>query len=126
MASVTLKGRGIKVAANALFEVQVALTGTFQPGCDAWGGSRFERPTNPPEPDAMEDIEIVHVHGLKRELSPPDIRGSHPWTDRLVDLLEGVDPKSEAYQKIIANIRAFLGDEAERELMAEVEWDAPE
>lgn len=121
MPSLTLTRRGIKVTAETTFEVQVNLSGVFVPGCEAWGGGRFERPTNPSEPDAMEDIEVTGVGGLKRELSPANIRGSHMWTYRVVDLLEGVDPKSAAYQQITANILKFLGDDAERELLSEVE-----
>lgn len=120
--SVILNARGIKVSAKAFFEVQVDLSGTFQPGYPATGPS-YSSGGDPAEPDAMEDVEIVRIGGLKRELSPPEIRGSHMWTDRFVDLLEGVDAKSEAYQKIIANVMKFLGNEAEQELLGEVEWE---
>jgi hypothetical protein len=120
MTRITIQRDDLKVECKAYLEVQVDLTGTFQPGCGAWGGGRGERPINPPEDPSIEDIEIVRLCGIRKVIAPLETRGSSFWDTKLIDLLEGVDPV--ACEKITSNILAFLGDEAERELLAEVEW----
>jgi hypothetical protein len=94
------------VSATTSFEIEVNLSGTFQPGCAAWGGGRFERPTNPPEDDSVEDVEVCGLVAL---------RFKGPSTN----LLAGVDLKNPEVRKLLDNIANFLGDEAAEILMLE-------
>lgn len=103
------------LTADYSVEIEVVLSGTFSPGCEAWGGGRFERPTNPPEPDRIEDIDVAGVFALKHVR----LKGVSTWNR--VDLLAGVDPKSEAYRQVVANLIAFIGeDDAAATLLGEV------
>jgi hypothetical protein len=120
MTRITIQRDDLKVECKAYLEVQVDLTGTFQPGCEAWGGGRFERPTNPPEDPSIEDIEIVRLCGIRKVIAPLETRGSSFWDTKLIDLLDGVDAVARA--KIKSNVLRFLGDEAARELLSEVDW----
>lgn len=114
---------GLDVSAHSIearhtVEMEFRLIGTFRPGCEAWGGSRFERPTNPPEPDSVEDIDIVEI-GTLTPILRPHPRGA-PICWRFDSILEGVDRKSEAYQRIVRNILALIEDDASQALLAEV------
>lgn len=121
MNKITMRGSGLKVEAKTYLEVQVDLAGTFQPGCAAWGGGRFERPTNPPEADSIEDVEILRLCGVQKVMAPIETRGSSFWDTKLVDLLDGVEASARA--KIMENVLRFLDGDAERELLAQVEWE---
>ena len=112
--------RRFKVTGDVTFEVQVDLAGVFVAGYPATGPT-YSCGGTPAEPDGIEDMEILAVNGLRQELSPPEIRGSHMWTQRPINLFEGVDMKSEAARKILDNILAFVGEDAARELINSIE-----
>lgn len=108
------------VSTNYTMEIELSLTGVFQPGCAAWGGSRFEPPTNPPESPCVEDLDIeditfaVWVPVKDRPQGSADERRY-----RDVSILKGVDRKSEAYRQIVANIIELIGEDAAQSLMSE-------
>lgn len=107
--------RNYQLTADYSIEVETVLSATFVPGCEAWGGGRFERPTNPPEPDSVEDIEVAGLFALKHVRR----NGTSTW-DR-VDLLANIDPNSDAYRQILANVIAFIGEDTAAEtLLGEV------
>ena len=58
---------------------------------------------------------------LTRVLAPEAERGSHRMVWKTTSILDGVDRKSAAYQQIVRNILALLGDEAYEALSGEVE-----
>lgn len=101
------------VSATHSFEIEVGLTGTYLPG---YAATHME----PGCDDAMEDIDIENIGGLTLVRPPVAERGSHNRIWKTVDLLEGVDRKSEAYKRIVQNLLAFIGDDAVSALMAEV------
>lgn len=109
----------MKVTAKTYIEVEIGVTGTFQRGYAA-AGPTYSSGGEPGEADGFEDIEIVRFGALKRELSPPEILGSHPFTHRFIDLLDGIDPKRAAYQQLLANVLKFCGEDAELALLGEV------
>jgi len=94
------------VTASTSIEIEVDLSGTFQPGCPAWGGGRFERPLNPPEDASVEDVEVCSLTAIR-------FRG--PSTN----LLAGVDIQNPEVRKLLDNIAIFLGEEAAELLMNE-------
>lgn len=110
-----LKTRSQAVHATTSFEIEVDLSGTFQPGCPAWGGGRFERPINPPEDASIEDVEVTGVNGLKRVWG---FASGLTW--KSIDLLAGVDRNNPEVRKLLDNIANFLGEEAAELLMNEV------
>jgi len=104
-----------EVTAQTGVEIDIQLSGRFVPGCAAYGGSRFEPPINPPEPDEIEDVSIDAL-----SVSVPTnltLDGVNKY--RVHDLLEGVDLKSPAVQRLLDNILNALGDEPEEALMRE-------
>jgi hypothetical protein len=110
------------VTAPLTFEIEISLTGTFSPGCAAWGGSRFEPPINPPEPASMEDMDITDIGIVRLAPAPERERVSHPrgiW--KTTSILDGVDRQSEAFRRIVQNILALQEDAATEALLAEIE-----
>lgn len=105
------------IKATDTFEVEVELTGTYQPG-------RRETPPSyahgglPAEPEMVEDVEAVSLSGLRLVRAPAKDRQSHDRVWERVDLLAGVD--KAAREKILANIADFLGESAQQQLLAEV------
>lgn len=105
------------IKATDTFEVEVELTGTYQPG----------RPETPPayahgglpaEPEMVEDVEAVSLSGLRLARAALKDRASHDRVWERVDLLAGVD--KAARDRIMANIVSFLGESAQQQLLAEV------
>lgn len=101
----------VAVTGKTSFEIEVGLTGTFSAGCAAWGGSKGERPINPPEPDSIEDIAIERLSAIRSRYEG----GRLAWTS--VNLCEGVDMNSPDVRKLLDNILDFIGDDAEVALL---------
>lgn len=120
MTKITMRGRGVKVSAETTFEVQVDLSGVFQPGYPEQGPT-YSCGGTPTEPDAMEDVEIVNLFAITKVMAPIETRGSSFWNTKLVDLLEGVD--DAAREVVKANVLKFLGAVADDALMREVEFE---
>lgn len=99
------------VHAKAYLEIEIALSGTFSKGYPERGPS-YASGGEPGEPDAMEDIEAVGLSAFRYD---PATRYNVP-----VSLMDGVDAKSPDVRKLLANVAAFLGDEAQDALLAEV------
>lgn len=102
------------LTAKYTFEIELDLSGTFSRG---YAGDRID----PPEPDRIEDVDIEDMGVITRVLAPESERGSHRMVWKTTSILDGVDRKSEAYQQIVRNILALLGDEAYEALSGEVE-----
>jgi hypothetical protein len=98
--------RSHTVTAEHTFDVEIGLSGTFCPGAPEQGPS-YASGGQPADPDEIADMEITSVSAL---LYVRNKDGVTRW-DR-VNLLEGVDPKSEAYERIMHNIMTFMGDNA--------------
>lgn len=90
--------RSPTVTAAHSLEIEVELSGTYcpyepttrdDPGCDA----------------GFADLDIEQIGGLKF------VRKGGISTWATVDLLAGVDRKSAAYQQIVANLLAFIGED---------------
>ena len=89
--------------ASHYFEIEVDLSGSYTPG---YRGDA----TCPPEDAWVQDVDVEGVFALRRTGGPLGSNDPPRW--ERVDLLQGVDPKSEAYQQIKANVLAFMGDDA--------------
>lgn len=103
--------------ATISFEIEISVSGSFIPGCEAWGGSRFERPINPPEPDRVEDVDIEDIGVIELVPAPTAERGSHPrgvW--KTTSLMDGVDRNCPGVRRLIQNILAMKQQEAEEAL----------
>lgn len=100
-------------------EITITLTGTFVPGRPAWGGSRFEPPINPPEPDAIEDLEVV---ALTIDVEDYDFTLRRRVT-RTVNLLDNIDFNTAATLQFLDNLRAALEPTVLEDMFAEVEHD---
>ena len=105
--------RGILRALDDVsFEIEVSLSGIYQPGYPETGPS-FACAGEPGEPPSIEDMEI---HGMLGLLT---LNGKNAD----VDLFKGVDVKNPEIQKFLANLLAFCGDDAETALIEEAsEW----
>lgn len=99
------------VTATHSFEIEIALSGTFQPGYPATGPS-YASGGDPAEPDQIEDVEVTDIGILER--APAERSG---YLAR--SILTGVDTKSEVYRKIVDNILAIVGEEAVEAMLAE-------
>lgn len=88
------------------FEIEVSLSGSYSPGCPAWGGSRFEPPINPPEDARIDDIDIEDIGVISASRKD----GRIVWTT--TSILKGVDRKSEAYRQIVSNLLEMIEAEA--------------
>ena len=89
--------------ASHYFEIEVDLSGSYTPG---YRGDA----TCPPEDAWVQDVDVEGVFALRYVRPTPGNGNALRW--QRFDLLQGVDPKSEAYQQIKANMLAFMGDEA--------------
>ena len=92
----------VGVSTNAEMEIDITFSGVFVPGCPAYGGSRFEPPINPPEPDDIEDLTIDRIEILVPV--PLKSRKEGEPTYRAVNIFEGVDTNSKDIQQLIENI----------------------
>lgn len=106
-----------KIKATDTFEVEVDLTGTYNPGFPETGPT-YDCGGTPAEPESMEDVEAVGLYGLRRVRAPLRDRPSHDHVWERVDLLAGVD--KAAREKILANIAEFIAESAQQQLLAEV------
>lgn len=115
--------RPAALEATTTFEVEVRLSGTFLRGYPATGPS-YASGGEPGEPDGVEDIDVEAftadqlVRTFNRETRTVD----RTW--RTIDLLAGVDRTNPEVGKLIANIIAYLGDDAETVLLDEWERGA--
>lgn len=110
-----------KVTGTDAFEVEVTLSGTYRPGCPERGPT-YASGGQPAEPEMVEDLEVTGLFGLRRVPATTGLPlpGRMVWEK--VNLLDGVDPKSDAYLKIIANLQAFVGKEVmENALLLDME-----
>lgn len=89
--------------AEHYFEVEVALSGSYVPG---YRGDA----TCPPNDPWVEDVDVEGVFALRRVGGPLGSNEAPRW--ERVDLLRGVDPKSDAYRQIKENLIEFMGDAA--------------
>ena len=105
------------VRAKFTFEVEVAVTGAYLPGC-AERGPSYSCGGTPAEPDSVEDVEIAEI-GETHYVRAPKLICDGQWVT--TSLLDGVDRTSAAYQQVCANILKLFGADAQRALIAEVE-----
>ena len=96
--------------ATATFEVEVLVGGVFIKG---------SAPTHddPGEPGSFEDVEVEEFGGLK--MTSRWFENKPAKWDTL-DLLDGCDRKSPDIQRFLANVLAFIGDDAEAALIQEI------
>ena len=93
---------GDKLDGSYSLDIELKLTGSFRKGYPATGPS-YASGGEPGEPPGVEDMEIADV-------------GTHVRGRGFVSLLDGVDRSSAAYQQIVSNILAVVGDDV-REYM---------
>lgn len=74
------------IEASIYPEIEVRLSATYNAARPAWGGSRWERPTNPPEDASLEDISVDSIYYGK------------------FNLLAGVNLANPELQKFLANL----------------------
>ena len=118
-----------RTTATLTVEVELTLTGTFQPGYAATGPS-YASGGEPGEPPGFEDVEIADVGVLVRvpgfyELD--EFTQSKRWVASRYEpqtLLNGVDKASPAYRQIVANLlKAVDEQDAHAALMEAVADD---
>lgn len=95
-----------QISATTAFEIEVSLTGTFQPGCPERGPT-YSSGGEPAEAAGMEDVEVEGLTGIQ-------FRGPES------NLLAGVDRKNHEVRKLLDNILSFLGEQADEALLVEV------
>ena len=100
------------LTAKMTFEVEIEVSGTFQKGYPQ-SGPTYSSGGEPGQPDMIEDLDLEGFGALTHSFTS----GKSAWTT--TDLLAGVDRTSPAYQQIVANILAFVGDDAEQALLTE-------
>ena len=103
--------------ATTVIEIEIALTGTYAPGYPATGPS-YACGGTPAEPDGVDDTAIAEIGEVHADRGPNGFRG---WI--VTSLLEGIDRNSDAYRQLCTNLLKVLGHEAERALLAEVEFE---
>ena len=91
------------------FEVEVLIGGNFRKGCAPMRD-------DPGEPDSFEDVEVEEFGGLKLTSGMFGVVRRY----ETIDLLEGCDRKSPDIQKFLANVLAFIGDDALAALTQEI------
>ena len=100
----------MNLTASHSFEIECDLSGTFVRGYPATGPT-YSCGGEPGTADQVEDVDVTGVYGLLRVTNDRDSR----W--ERVDLLSGVDRSSPAYAQIVANLLAFIGDDADAALI---------
>ncbi len=93
-----------KVQGSHSFEVQVGLSGTFVEGYPD-SGPTYSSGGEQGQPDGFEDVDVVSLGGLRRDPNAASLA----WV--AVDLLKGVDRKSDAFKQIVENIIEFIGED---------------
>lgn len=80
-------------------EHRVRVTGQYSPGCPAWGGSRRDRPTNPPEEPTFE-VETIEIEQADGTWSPWPETGGAWWllTKEQLDELRAEGIREAGYQ----------------------------
>jgi len=94
----------IHVSTTTTFEVEVDLSGSYAPG---YAATRDD----PGHDGEVEDVDIEGVFALRSHFDGK----RHTWTR--VNILDGLD--KAALDKIVANILAFIGDEADQLIVNE-------
>lgn len=103
--------KSFSVFAKTIFEIEVELSGNFQPGSPARGPT-YASGGEPADPDVIEDIEISAIQAVRP-------RGGAPGFWDYTDLLANVDRANPEVVKLLDNILTYLGDEAEEALLQE-------
>lgn len=67
-------------------EFDLCITYVIHPGCPAWGGGRFEPPTNPPEEASVEILE-VEMTASTNEMWAPKTLGTGAKVKEIPDWL---------------------------------------
>ena len=95
--------------ATATFEVEVLVGGVFIKG---------SAPTHddPGEPGSFEDVEVEEFGGLKATWGV----FKSAFRYETIDLLEGCNRKSPDIQRFLANVLAFIGEDADAALIQEI------
>lgn len=99
------------------FEIEIALTGTYQPGYPGHGPT-YASGGEPPEPPMVEDMDVIDIGILVRN---PDgnLADRNYWLTK--SILAGVDRQSEAFRQIAENILKIEWEGAEANLLGEAE-----
>lgn len=78
-------------------EVDVEIAFDHDPGCPAWGGSRFEPPINPPEPERLEIGEItLRARGDRDRIAGFPAGTVLPCPDWLAEVIRSTEYVREA------------------------------
>lgn len=97
-----------QLTADYSLELEAVLTGDYTPG----------EPMTRDDPGCeagVEDIDIASLFALKH------VRRNGTSTWERVDLLAGIDPRSDTYRRLIANLLGLIGqDTAAETLLGEV------
>ena len=104
--------------ATTVIEIEIALTGTYAPGYPTTGPS-YASGGDPGQPDGVDDIAVAAIGEVSKEYNAAGFFKG--WV--VTPLLEGIDRNSDAYRQLCANLLKVLGHEAERALLAEVEFE---
>ena len=102
----------LPIAAETGFEVEVRVSGTYLPGYPERGPT-YDCGGEPAEPESIEDL-TVETMGVVRRVYRA---GKPEW--ETIDILAGVDRKSEDWRTIEANIIRAMGDEFSQVLIGE-------
>jgi hypothetical protein len=105
--------------ATHTFEVEVTLSGTYQPGRPEQGPT-YDCGGQPAEPACVEDLAIEDIGIIELDYSRRN--ESHPrgvW--KTTSLLDGIDRSNPEIQKLFANILSMQRDAAEAALLTELE-----
>lgn len=105
----------MNVTARHQFEIELALTGTFQPGYAATGPS-YSSGGEPRQPDMIEDLDVADIGVI---VAGHDEQHRINWTTH--SILNGIDRTSPFYARLVENIMKIVGEDAEQVLLGEVE-----
>ena len=109
------------MAATLSFEIELTLSGTYQPG-EAETGPTYDCGGTPGCGPSVEDLDIEDIGVIELVPAPVHERGSHPrgvW--KTTSLLDGIDRTNPEIQKLFANILNMQWAAAEEAVVSEEE-----
>lgn len=99
-------------------EIELGLTGVYVPasrGLRERNGQQLE----PDEPACVEDVDINAMSLDRHERKWNAVNNQFQTTIKTINLLDGVDLKSPAVQRLLSNLLAVIDDDAVETLISE-------